>query len=99
MFVHSFEERVMRLCRFRYRQQTSVGFYNEHQIVPLMEAASAFRKATGEPMELAAGEDLIDFLPPDGKNFASAKKLASWLERDGQAAKTNTVASSDAELL
>jgi 2-keto-4-pentenoate hydratase/2-oxohepta-3-ene-1,7-dioic acid hydratase in catechol pathway len=69
----------MRLCRFMHHDRTQIGFYDEEQIVPLVGAAEAYVSATGDQLSLPASDDLLDFLPPSGKGFASAKKLAAWL--------------------
>ena len=67
----------MRLCRFRHQNAVQVGFYSEEGVVPLAAAAAAYADATHDKLSLPAGDNLLDFLPPDGKGFAAAQKLAA----------------------
>jgi 2-keto-4-pentenoate hydratase/2-oxohepta-3-ene-1,7-dioic acid hydratase in catechol pathway len=69
----------MRLCRFGTENQPRVGFYDESRVVPVQEAAAAFRAATGRPHELPPSAELLAFLPPDGPGFAAARELAAWV--------------------
>jgi 2-keto-4-pentenoate hydratase/2-oxohepta-3-ene-1,7-dioic acid hydratase in catechol pathway len=71
----------MRLCRYRRSGRTEVGLYDDKFIVPLAAATQAYANATHEKLDLPANEDLLDFLPPEGKNFAAAKKVADWAAR------------------
>ncbi|MBI2825007.1 MAG: fumarylacetoacetate hydrolase family protein [Planctomycetia bacterium] len=73
----------MRLCRFLENDKPQVGIYSEQTIVPIAAAAKAYADATHEKLALATSDDLLDFLPPDGKAFAAAKKIAAWVERAG----------------
>jgi 2-keto-4-pentenoate hydratase/2-oxohepta-3-ene-1,7-dioic acid hydratase in catechol pathway len=73
----------MRVCRYRYDGQVAAGFYDEKYVVPLAAAAAAFGEATGERLELPGGDCLLEVLPPDGKSFAAAKRVAEWVERAG----------------
>lgn len=72
----------MRLCRFRHDGRTQVGFYDEKFVAPLAGAALAYSNATHDRLAPLAGDGLMDFLPPDGKQFAAAKKVADWLGRN-----------------
>ena len=72
----------MRLCRFTKGSRTLIGFYDDKFVVPLAEAAEAFAKATSEKQGPFDGDNLLDFLPPDGKHFAATKKIADSLERN-----------------
>lgn len=74
----------MRVCRFERDGQSAVGFYDEQQVVPLQAAAAAFAQATGRTLDLADSDCLLDFLPPDGKSFAAASELASWVAEAGE---------------
>ena len=69
----------MRLCRFESENHPRIGFYDERQVVPLIEAAARFTVATGRRLDLPASCDLIDFLPPDGAGFTAARDVAAWL--------------------
>ncbi|HEY2839310.1 MAG TPA: fumarylacetoacetate hydrolase family protein [Pirellulales bacterium] len=76
----------MRVCRYLDNNQPHVGFYDEQQIVPVVEAARAYADATHERAELPAGDDLLPLLPGGAAN-ATAKKIAAWLAREGASAK------------
>ncbi|MGE0757945.1 MAG: fumarylacetoacetate hydrolase family protein [Pirellulaceae bacterium] len=67
----------MRLCRYRNQDRVSVGLYDESGVVGLADAAAAFAASEGPP-DLPESADLLDYLPPDGKGFAAARKLAVW---------------------
>jgi 2-keto-4-pentenoate hydratase/2-oxohepta-3-ene-1,7-dioic acid hydratase in catechol pathway len=88
----------MRLCRFRSGNAASVGFYSEQGVVPLDAAAAAYADATHEKLSLPHGDNLLDFLPPDGKAFAAAAKISRWLAGQGTAVK-GTIAAGKVELL
>src|SRR4029079_3115287 len=70
---------VMRLCRFIKGSRTHVGFYDDKFVVPFSEAAGAFANATGEKPGAVEEDNLLDFLPTDGKHFAATRKIADWL--------------------
>lgn len=72
----------MRICRFRQNGRTQVGFYDDNFVAPLAAAATAYANATHDRLPAFTGEELIDFLPPDGKQFAAAKKVADWAARN-----------------
>ena len=69
----------MRLCRFRRNGAVQIGFYDEQRITPIAAAAKAFAAARGDALQLPESNDLLDFLPPDGRSFAAAQKLARWI--------------------
>ncbi|MBS0210119.1 MAG: fumarylacetoacetate hydrolase family protein [Planctomycetes bacterium] len=71
----------MRLCRFTHQGQTSVGIYDEQQVVSLSSAARAYADATHENIALPASDNLLDYLPA-GTSFAAAKKVAGWVEQN-----------------
>ena len=90
----------MRLCRFRLQNQVQLGLYDEKSIVPLVAGAKAFTDATHENLALPESGDLLDFLPPDGKGFAAAIKLAAWVAQSaGKLPATATIATDKVELL
>ena len=72
----------MRLCRFSHNGRSQVGFYDDKFVVPLAAAAAAYGQATHDKLELPAGDSLLDLLPPDGRHFAAAKKIADWAARN-----------------
>ncbi len=71
----------MRLARFSHNGRSQVGIYDDKFVVPLAAAAEAYAQATHEKLELPTGDSLLELLPPDGKQFAAAKKVADWLAR------------------
>src|SRR5688500_13276949 len=71
----------MRLCRYRYQDGVHVGFYDEKYVVPIAAGATAYTDATHEKLTLTAKDDLLEYLPPDGKSFEAVKKLAAWANR------------------
>ncbi len=71
----------MRLCRFAKSGKTQIGFYDDKFVVPLTAAVEAVAKATGEKAAALDSENLIDFLPPEGKHFAATKKIADGLAK------------------
>ena len=90
----------MRICRFRHAGSLQAGFYSEQRIVPLAAAAEAYRQSTGEPIELPAGDNLLDLLPPDGSARAAAANLARWVDQAGDAlGESAALATEDVELL
>lgn len=72
----------MRLCRFTHEGKLQLGIYGEKTIVPLEAGVAAFEAATHEKLALPKSDDLLDYLPPKGKGFAAARKLAEWVERN-----------------
>jgi 2,4-didehydro-3-deoxy-L-rhamnonate hydrolase len=89
----------MRLCRFTHQGKQQIGLYGEKTIVPLEAGAAAYRTATHEGLELPKSNDLLDYLPPKGKGFAAAKKLAQWVEgNDGKLPNSAELKTADVEL-
>src|SRR5438034_3692184 len=72
----------MRLCRFAQSGRASIGIYDDQFIVPLTAAADAYSNATHNKLPRFDGDDLLDFLPPDGKHFVAAKMVADWAARN-----------------
>lgn len=89
----------MRLCRFRYQKVVHAGFYSEEGVVPLAVAAAAYAEATHEKVSLPPGDNLLDLLPPEGKDSAVAAKVAHWLEGKPSAAAKGLLATDKVELL
>lgn len=73
----------MRLCRFRSKEATQVGLYDEKFIVPLAAGAAAYAEATHKKLALPQSDDLLDFLPPAGKGGEAVSQLAEWVARQG----------------
>src|SRR3954466_8261461 len=90
----------MRLGRFRHDGRTHIGFYDDKFVTPLTSAAKAYSDATHDQLAPFSGDELIDFLPPEGKQFAAAKKVADWLARgEGNLPAAARLAHSAVELL
>src|SRR5437867_5359912 len=90
----------MRLCRYSRDGRIEVGLYDEKFIVPVTAAATASANATHERLDRLDSDDLLAFLPPDGKHFAAAKKVAEWAARnDGGVAANMRLAHEAVELL
>jgi len=70
----------MRLCRFGSESQPEIGLYDERRIVPLIDAAARCSIKTARRLDLSVSTNLLDFLPPDGPDFAIARDVAAWLE-------------------
>jgi 2-keto-4-pentenoate hydratase/2-oxohepta-3-ene-1,7-dioic acid hydratase in catechol pathway len=89
----------MRLCRFTHQGKLQVGIYSEKTIVPLAAGAAAFEASTHEKLGLPESGDLLDYLPPKGKHYTAAKKLADWVERnDGKLPTSAELKTSECEL-
>jgi 2,4-didehydro-3-deoxy-L-rhamnonate hydrolase len=94
------KEFEMRICRFRHNSALSAGFYDDKFVVPLAAVTQAYSNATHDRVEFPAGDNLLDFLPPDGKHFAAAKKVADWAARNDGGAPASARLTHDAiELL
>jgi 2,4-didehydro-3-deoxy-L-rhamnonate hydrolase len=89
----------MRLCRFRHQNVAHIGFYHEDGVIPLAAAVAAYADATHEKLALPAGDNLLDLMPPEGKGFAAAAKVAHWLTGQPGAAAKSLLAADKVELL
>jgi 2,4-didehydro-3-deoxy-L-rhamnonate hydrolase len=69
----------MRLCRILLDEMTLIAFHADDEVIPLMQAAEAYADETGSDLGMTSSEDLLDYLPPDGVSFASAKILDAWV--------------------
>ena len=69
----------MRLCRYRFQNQTAVGFYEDERIVPLSSVARAHTLATKATTVLPISASLLPFLPPEGEALEATQKLADFL--------------------
>ena len=72
----------MRLCRYRFRNQTSVGFYQDDRIIPLSSIAKAHTIATKLTTVLPISASVLPFLPPDGEALEATRKLAEFMASD-----------------
>jgi len=68
----------MRLCRVQFHGRPCAAIYDEAGVVPLSAALAAFNRQTGRQLELAGGDDLLDFLPHGAAN-TGARQLVDWL--------------------
>ena len=90
----------MRLCRFSHNNKVHAGLYDDKFVIPLAAAAEAYANATHEKVEFPEGDDLLALLPPTGKQFAAAKKVADWAARnDGGVPAAARLAHDQIELL
>jgi 2-keto-4-pentenoate hydratase/2-oxohepta-3-ene-1,7-dioic acid hydratase in catechol pathway len=90
----------MRLCRYEYRGKIDLGLYDEKYILPLARAAEQYTQATHERTDPFESDDLLDYLPPAGKHFAMAKKIADWAARnEGGASAASRLKPDDVALL
>ncbi|MEO8495073.1 MAG: fumarylacetoacetate hydrolase family protein [Planctomycetota bacterium] len=72
----------MRLCRYKFRNQTSVGFYQDDRIIPLSSVARALTIATKSTTVLPISSSVLPFLPPDGEALEATRKLAEFMTSD-----------------
>ncbi len=70
----------MRLCRFRHQGHDSVGFYFDSSVVPLNSQTLNAVGQADAGRALLESTDLLDFLPPVGKHFATTKDLAKKVD-------------------
>jgi 2-keto-4-pentenoate hydratase/2-oxohepta-3-ene-1,7-dioic acid hydratase in catechol pathway len=64
----------MRLCRFEKQGVVEVGLFAESEVIGLAAAAGRLGVALDRP-----SNDLLDFLPPEGKGAAAARSVAQRL--------------------
>ncbi len=69
----------MRLCRFEVAGRPQVGLYDDAFVTPLAAAVKAYESNSGQKGPASESDDLLDYLPPDGKQFAATAKVAQWL--------------------
>lgn len=69
----------MRLCRIEIAGRPQVGLYDDESVIPLAAAVSAYESKTGQKGPATVSDNLLDYLPPDGKQFAATAKVAQWL--------------------
>lgn len=89
----------MRLCRFSRNGRAQVGLYDDQYVIPLVAAAEAYANATHDKQSLPDGDDLLDFLPPDGKAFGAVARIAAWAERNDGGARAARLSHDAVELL
>ena len=53
-------------------------------IIPLGNAFAVYTESERVTLHMPDSVDLLDYLPPDGKGHASAKKLAEWMMKEDQ---------------
>ena len=69
----------MRLCRFRLDDLTLAGFYDDHRVIPIHQAAERYAELVGIELSLQSEDDLTDYLPPDGPCYPVAAALDEWV--------------------
>jgi 2-keto-4-pentenoate hydratase/2-oxohepta-3-ene-1,7-dioic acid hydratase in catechol pathway len=70
----------MRLCRFELDDVVLVGLYADDYVIPIDQAAEAFREDVGVELFLPTAGDLLEMLPPDGNAYAALCELSEWVE-------------------
>ncbi len=60
----------MRLCRYQHNGTVEVAFYHEDSIVPINRAADEMMIRMPAP-----SNSVLDYLPPEGRNFAAVQRL------------------------
>lgn len=88
----------MRLCRFLHQGRLQAGLFFDTHVVPLAEAGRAWAAATGQAAPTLEGDDLLAFLPPDGRQQAAARQVARWLETTPEARQRLQLPAGDVEL-
>lgn len=88
----------MRLCRYRQGGSPALGFYSEQQIVPLVAAAAAFQKATGDAANVPTGDNVLEVLP-NGAAHAELRRVADWLGQNAAGTEALSVPTASVELL
>lgn len=90
----------MRLCRFLLDDITLVGFLEPDGVIPLDQAAEAAADSESLDLLLGAGDDLLDYLPPDGPAFESTSALHAWVNAlDASRREELTIPLSNVQLL
>src|SRR5262245_66435925 len=60
----------MRLCRYQHNGTVEVALYHEEYIVPVNRAADELMIRVPAP-----SNHVLDYLPPEGRNFAALQRL------------------------
>ena len=71
----------MRLCRFFLDDVALAAFYDDHRIIPIHQASERYGEETGKDLIFESTDDLLDFLPPDGRSYQVIRVLADWIEQ------------------
>jgi 2-keto-4-pentenoate hydratase/2-oxohepta-3-ene-1,7-dioic acid hydratase in catechol pathway len=74
----------MRVCRFLHAGSSQVGIYDDQTVMALEAISKAYEIASGQKGPPADSDNLLDYLPPDGKYFAAIKRVAQWAEASRQ---------------
>src|SRR5688572_30173412 len=69
----------MRLCRFTHAGSPQIGLYDDESVMGLGAIGKAYETASGQKAPPVDSDNLLDYLPPDGKHFAATKKVAEWV--------------------
>jgi 2-keto-4-pentenoate hydratase/2-oxohepta-3-ene-1,7-dioic acid hydratase in catechol pathway len=90
----------MRVCRYRYQEETRVGFYADEIVYPLTSVADFYGESAGTSVLIPESESVIDFLPPEGETYEVARRLFEWLSDNKESvAPKASLATSEIELL
>ena len=71
----------MRICRYQQDGQEAVGFYFDTFVVSIAEALRLHEDATHQKLEMPTTGNLLDYLPPAGKQYRETKQLGDFLAR------------------
>lgn len=88
----------MRLCRYRQTGSAEVGFYDEHRVVSLSQAARQYAQATDTNLKLPDGDLLIPLLAC-GSAYTETRALWHWIQQSPDQLGDAVVATEDVELL
>jgi 2-keto-4-pentenoate hydratase/2-oxohepta-3-ene-1,7-dioic acid hydratase in catechol pathway len=89
----------VRLCRLSRAGAVEPAYYFDDVVLPLEPAARTFAASTHAAIELQALDDLLLYLPPDGKHAKAARDIHDWFERNPEARRRSGVEAASAELL
>jgi 2-keto-4-pentenoate hydratase/2-oxohepta-3-ene-1,7-dioic acid hydratase in catechol pathway len=90
----------MRLCRFELDDVVLTGLYADEYVIPIDQAAEAYREDVGVDLLLPTVGDLLELLPPDGSAYLPLRELSAWVKNlDVIERGELTVAADDVQLL
>lgn len=89
----------MRLCRYLEGDTIHVGCYLDDAIVPMDTAVRLYWEKTQWAVRIADSNNLLDYLPPDGKNFKVAHEIGTWIEQNRDACAEIARTSSEVKIL
>ncbi len=90
----------MRLARFDRTGDTGVAFYADAHLIPLRAAAEDYQRVTGQRLPLGDSDNLLEYLPPDGRLHAATAQLAAWIAaHPGELSPSSRLATNEVQLL